>query len=300
MNAASTLQLDTVDAAIVHELRADGRLAFEALAGRVGLSRAAARLRVRRLLDSGALRVVGVLHPAVRGVGASAHLSIGVRGTAADAAAAVAALPAVASVSVTTGRHPVSAEVRAGDLERLSAAVEGVRALPRVSTAAAAVHTRTLKDPYLGSAPPPRISPDETDRRLLGLLESDGRSSFAEMAGRVGLSAGAVRSRVKRLLESGAVRVTALLDPAAAGMAVHGGFAARLENDADAAAESVAQTDDVRFLARCLGPADAIGTIAAASPTTLHEAFDRLRGLPGVRLTRTWLHLAHVKDYYDA
>ncbi|MFD0803909.1 AsnC family transcriptional regulator, partial [Streptomonospora algeriensis] len=48
MNGESALQLDSVDAAIVDELRADGRLPFEALAGRVGLSRAAARLRVRR------------------------------------------------------------------------------------------------------------------------------------------------------------------------------------------------------------------------------------------------------------
>ncbi len=41
------VELDETDCAIVRELRADGRLPFEALASRVGLSRAAARLRVR-------------------------------------------------------------------------------------------------------------------------------------------------------------------------------------------------------------------------------------------------------------
>ncbi|MFD0775709.1 Lrp/AsnC family transcriptional regulator, partial [Streptomonospora algeriensis] len=185
-------------------------------------------------------------------------------------------------------------------LEELTAAVDEIRALPQAGGVTAAVYTRVLKAAPCFGAAPLRVSPDDTDRRLLALLESDGRLSFAEMAGRVELSAGAVRSRVMRLLEAGAVRVTALLDPAAAGLAAHGGFAARLEDDSGDAAAEIAAREEVGFLARCLGPADLVGTVAASSASGLHEVFERMRSRPGVHLAETWLSLSHVKERHDA
>ncbi|MFC4560726.1 Lrp/AsnC family transcriptional regulator [Nocardiopsis mangrovi] len=295
----SALEIDRTDAAIVRELQADGRLPFETLAGRVGLSRAAARLRVRRLLDNKAIRVVGVLHPAVRGIGALAHLSIGVRRDAGPVAAAVADLPEAALVHLTAGRFPLTAQIRGSDLPRLTAVVDRVRELPGVAEVDTAVYTRVVKDPYLASSAPPDISPDDIDLRLLRLLEADGRLSFADLAGRVGLSAGAVRSRVMRLMRGRAVHVTALLDPGAVGLDRHGGFAIRLAEGGDAAAKEIASWDSTQFLTGCLGRADLMGTLAATSISALHAAYERLRVLPGVTVTETWIHLAQVKERYD-
>ncbi|MDA0567617.1 Lrp/AsnC family transcriptional regulator [Streptomonospora sp. S1-112] len=290
----SAVELDSLDAAIVRELRADGRLPFETLAGRVGLSRAATRLRVRRLVDSGALRVVGVPHPAVRDVGAPAHLAVAVRGGAREAAEALARLPEAAQVGLASGPLPVRAEMRAHDLRGLTAAVERVRALPGVRGADTLVYTDVVKDPRLSSAPPPRVRPDAVDLRLVGLLEADGRMSFADMAGRVGLSAGAVRTRVMRLIRGGAVRVTALLDPGAVGMARYGGFTARLEERGGAAVAEITGWEHTRFLARCLGGADLVGVVAAGSVPDLGAVFERLRRLPGVAVTETWIRLESV------
>ncbi|MFC3995356.1 Lrp/AsnC family transcriptional regulator [Nocardiopsis sediminis] len=295
----SALEIDRTDAAIVRELQADGRLPFETLAGRVGLSRAAARLRVRRLLDTKAIRVVGVLHPAVRGIGALAHLSIGVRRDAGPVAAAVADLPEATLVHLTAGRFPLIAQVRGYDLPRLTAVVDRVRELPGVAEVDTAVYTNVVKDPYLASSGPPDITPDDIDLRLLRLLEGDGRLSFADLAGRVGLSAGAVRTRVMRLMRGRAVHVTALLDPGAVGLDRHGGFALRLGEGGDAAAKEIASWESTQFLTGCLGRADLVGTLAAASIPGLHAAYERLRILPGVTVTETWIHLAQVKERYD-
>ena len=49
----------------------------------------------------------------------------------------------------------------------------------------------------------PRPSLDATDRRILGLLAADGRSSYQSVADAVGLSRPAVMERVKRLEETG-------------------------------------------------------------------------------------------------
>ncbi len=54
--------LDAVDAALVRALQGDGRATYQALADRVGLSRTAVRARVRHLIATGAIRIVGVLH----------------------------------------------------------------------------------------------------------------------------------------------------------------------------------------------------------------------------------------------
>ncbi|MFW5419728.1 Lrp/AsnC family transcriptional regulator [Nocardiopsis sp. CNT-189] len=289
------VELDETDGAIVRELRADGRLPFEALAARVGLSRAAARLRVRRMQEAGRLKVVGVVHPAVRGTDALALVSVDVNGATSAVAGRIAELPGTASVHLTAGRFPLAAQVRARDLAGLSAAVARVRGLPGVVRTAAAVCTEVLKDPRMAAAAPPDIVPDGTDLLLLDLLERDGRLPFAELAGHAGLSAGAVRTRVLRLLDSGALRVTAELAPAAAGLRRHGGFALRLLGPAETALHRAAEWREVRFLARCLGGNDMVGTAAAASLEELRDLFERLRGLPGIRLTETWVHLSRVE-----
>src|SRR5689334_25100175 len=62
---------------------------------------------------------------------------------------------------------------------------------------------------------------DDIDRRLLSLLQADGRASYAELARGVGLSAPSVHDRVRRLERSGAISgYTAVVDPALVGLGV--------------------------------------------------------------------------------
>jgi Lrp/AsnC family leucine-responsive transcriptional regulator len=59
---------------------------------------------------------------------------------------------------------------------------------------------------------------DDIDLKILGILQSDGRTSHAEVARKVGLVASAVHERVKKLEERGIVRgYSARLDPGALG-----------------------------------------------------------------------------------
>jgi Lrp/AsnC family leucine-responsive transcriptional regulator len=55
---------------------------------------------------------------------------------------------------------------------------------------------------------------DETDRRIVGELQAEGRLTRSELAARVGLSASAVADRVRRLEDSGVIRgYAAVVDP---------------------------------------------------------------------------------------
>ena len=59
---------------------------------------------------------------------------------------------------------------------------------------------------------------DPVDEKIITLLVDDARSSYAEMGGRVGLTASAVKRRVDRLRASGVIRgFTVRLEPSALG-----------------------------------------------------------------------------------
>ncbi|MFD7732437.1 Lrp/AsnC family transcriptional regulator [Kitasatospora phosalacinea] len=292
--------LDDVDRELVRELQGDGRLQFEALAQRVGLSRPAVRARVQRMLDAGALRVVAVVHPAVQGTTAACHVSVAVRGPAEPVAQALAALPRAPFVTLTAGRCPVVAELRAGDGAELAAALDEVRALPGVESVRVQSYTRVLKDPYLAPSAPLSITVDALDRRLLDELAADGRLPFADLAERVGLSAGATRARTLRLLDAGAARVVALVRPEILGLGALCGFAVHLAGPVDGpAAQRIAALPEVSFLAAGTGAAELVGTVAARSVGGTRAALDAIRAVPGVRGVESWLHLELVKERYD-
>ncbi|MGW0701301.1 Lrp/AsnC family transcriptional regulator [Streptomyces sp. NPDC002867] len=296
---SAQVDLDRIDLAVVRELQTDGRLTYETLAQRVGLSRPATRARVQRLLESGAVRVVAVVHPAVRGLTASAHLSIDTHGPAETVAREIAAMPQAPFVTLTAGQRAVMAELRTEDFDALDRAIERVRSLPGVSVVDPLISIEHLKDPYLLATTPGVNELDETDRQILDELERDGRLPFAELAERVGLSPGATRSRTLRLLDGGVVKVLALVRPELLGMGYLCGFAVRVEGAREPVATALAGLERVSFLSACVGRAELVGTITAESLAAVRVTLDEMRGRAGVRGVESWVHLELVKERYD-
>ncbi len=71
---------------------------------------------------------------------------------------------------------------------------------------------------------------DRTDRKLLDLLQKDGRITNLELAGKVALSPSACLRRVRALEESGVIRgYAALLDPAKVGLGLTAFVTVKLE-----------------------------------------------------------------------
>lgn len=80
-----------------------------------------------------------------------------------------------------------------------------------------------------------RIDFDKTDRKILSILQNDGRLSNQEIADRVSLSPSPCLRRIKNLEESGVIRqYVALLDPAKIGLGLLAYVNVRLEKHSDA------------------------------------------------------------------
>ena len=127
-------ELSPLDKRIIEHLQADGRRPFTQIAHELGVSEAAVRARTNRLIERGILQVVGVADPGKLGF---QQALIGIRcqpGRLVAVAEALALLPEVDYVVVTTGRYDIIVETVSEDNEALLRfltdrlqAIEGVR-----------------------------------------------------------------------------------------------------------------------------------------------------------------------------
>jgi Lrp/AsnC family transcriptional regulator for asnA, asnC and gidA len=141
--------IDEIDKAIVRELQLDGRLPYAKLGPRVGLSQAAVRQRVQRLIENGVMQVVAVTDPLTLGFGLQAMVGVEVDGDLRAAAAKLAKVDEVAYVVVTTGRFDLLVEVVCRDNEQLLTIVNDViRALPGIRTAETFTYLHLEKQTY--------------------------------------------------------------------------------------------------------------------------------------------------------
>ncbi len=108
-------QLDNADKAIIEELQVDGRLAFAKLAPRVGMSEAATRQRVNKLLERGVVQVVAVTDPTMVGLRHQAMVGINVDTDVRKVADELAKIEAVDYVVIAAGRYDLLVEVFCAD-----------------------------------------------------------------------------------------------------------------------------------------------------------------------------------------
>ncbi|WP_204114130.1 Lrp/AsnC family transcriptional regulator [Shimia biformata] len=142
---------------------------------------------------------------------------------------------------------------------------------------------------------------DPTDRRILDVLQSDGRISNLDLAAKVGLSPTPCARRVRRLEETGVIRgYGARINPAALGHGVNVIVSVRLvrqnPRDIDEFLRAVKAMPEVTECLLVTGDLDYILRVAAPDVDSLKGFFlDRLKKLPGVSNTTTNLILETVK-----
>jgi Lrp/AsnC family transcriptional regulator for asnA, asnC and gidA len=149
MSSRPAIAIDEIDKAIIRELQVDGRTAYAKLGPAVGLSQAAVRQRVQRLIESGVMQVVAVTDPLTLGFGLQAMVGVTVDGDLRRAAAELAKIDEVAYVVVTSGRFDLLVEVVCRDNEQLLALVNDVvRAIPGVRTTETFTYLHLEKQTY--------------------------------------------------------------------------------------------------------------------------------------------------------
>jgi Lrp/AsnC family leucine-responsive transcriptional regulator len=135
---------------------------------------------------------------------------------------------------------------------------------------------------------------DEKDLEIVAALQDDARATFAEIGGRVGLSASAVHQRVRKLESLGVIRgYRAIVDPEAVGLGITALVAATPfdPGSPDDLPERVADFPEVEDCFSVAGEANYILKVRTRTTTELEGLIRRLREEANVA-TRTTIALS--------
>jgi Lrp/AsnC family transcriptional regulator for asnA, asnC and gidA len=140
---------------------------------------------------------------------------------------------------------------------------------------------------------------DDVGKRLIEELQQDGRRSYAALAKTVGLSEAAVRQRVQRMVDSGLMQVVAVTDPLQVGFHRQAMIGLRVEGDLVRVADELAKIDEVDYVVITAGSFDILLELVCEDDDHLLRVLsDRIRVLPGVRDTETFVYLKLAKQTY--
>ena len=143
------VHLDDVSKAIIEQLQQDGRRSYAAIGKVVGLSEAAVRQRVQRLVDSGVMQVVAVTDPMQLGFARQAMVGIRVAGPLDKVADRLAELDAVDYVVVTAGSYDLLVEVVCESDQQLLELVSGqIRTIDGVQATETFMYLQLRKQTY--------------------------------------------------------------------------------------------------------------------------------------------------------
>lgn len=147
---------------------------------------------------------------------------------------------------------------------------------------------------------PRRPHLDETAKRIIELLQEDGRRSYRSIATEVGLSEAAVRQRVQRLSETGVIQVVAVTDPVQVGFTRQAMVGVRTEGDVEEVADRLARIKEVDYLVVTAGSFDILLEIVGEDDAHLLDLlFRQIRSTPGVVATESFIYLKLVSQRYD-
>ena len=146
---AGASYLDEMSKSIIEKLQHDGRQSYAGIGKAVGLSEAAVRQRVQRLIDAGVMQIVAVTDPMQLGFSRQAMIGIRCQGDATKVAERLAQLESVDYVVLTAGTYDAIVEVVcADDSELLDLLNTEIRSVPGVTSTETLVYLKLVKQQY--------------------------------------------------------------------------------------------------------------------------------------------------------
>jgi Lrp/AsnC family transcriptional regulator for asnA, asnC and gidA len=145
----------------------------------------------------------------------------------------------------------------------------------------------------------PPIKLDDTAKRIIELLQEDGRASYAAIAKAVGLSEAAARARVQKLLDSEIMQVVAVTDPMQVGFTRQAMIGVRTEGDPLRVGDRLAELTEVDYVVTTAGSFDLLVEVVCEDDPHLLDVIRQIRELEGVVSSETFVYLKLNKQHYN-
>ncbi len=151
----------------------------------------------------------------------------------------------------------------------------------------------------LPSQNPGGVIPDDVSKQIIEQLQQDGRRSYAAIGKAVGLSEAAVRQRVQRLQDGGVMQIVAVTDPLTLGFRRQAMIAIKTDGDLEKVAGQLADMEEIDYVVITAGSFDVLAEVVCEDDDQLLEILGRLRAVPSVTSTETFVYLKLRKQTYS-
>lgn len=129
-----------------------------------------------------------------------------------------------------------------------------------------------------------RVPIDAIDRTIIRLLQEDGRMPFTELARHVDLTPPAVRARMQRLIDLGAMQIVAITRPEALGMPVVAMLGIRVDGNAGAVCDEISKIGSAIYIVQTAGSFDLFAEVVCKNMDALWALVnEQIRTIHGIR-----------------
>jgi DNA-binding Lrp family transcriptional regulator len=300
-------RLDEVDVKLIAELETNPRRAYTEIASNLGLSRDTVRTRLQRLLDTRAVRIVGVADPISVGYTTSVVMGINVRPDRLLAVAdTLAAQASVQHVMLCMGRFDIIAfglfRKRTDFLDFLVGSVGNLPGVLLIESMLTLRHTKIF-GPLLSDGPDacPKQTPvaalDPLDFALMKELQTDARQNSRRLAKKLGTSQSTVLRKIQGLQSDGVMRIVTLANPLALGYEGVASIGMKFDPaKVNEGAQVIGAYRNVQTVAVCAGRYDIIAWAMFRELSDLSSFITlELGSIPGLQHSETMTSLKIIK-----
>ncbi|MDO8754445.1 MAG: Lrp/AsnC family transcriptional regulator [Anaerolineales bacterium] len=141
---------------------------------------------------------------------------------------------------------------------------------------------------------------DRIDQYIIESMRKDGRTAFAQIAGKLKVSPGMIRQRYNRLVELGYLKVVAVTNPLMMGMRTMALIGIRTDGRKMLqVAENVAKLNEVVYLVIVSGRYDIMAEVFCKDDEDMLKFLtEKLAKVDGIRETETFMHMKIMKEIY--
>jgi Lrp/AsnC family transcriptional regulator, regulator for asnA, asnC and gidA len=140
---------------------------------------------------------------------------------------------------------------------------------------------------------------DDVGKAIIEQLQEDGRRPYTKIAQAVGLSEAAVRQRVQQMVDDGTLQIVAVTDPLRLGFRRMAMIGLKVDGDLRRVAEKLAGIPEIDYLVMTAGSFDLLCEVVCEDDDALLALVnDKIRSVPGVRETESFIYLKLSKQTY--
>ena len=132
---------------------------------------------------------------------------------------------------------------------------------------------------------------DEKDKEIIRILKNDGRAGYSDIGKKVGLSEGAVRKRIKVLVDARMIRKFTVKVGVADGAEAITLLSTNPSSPTHEVSEKIREISNVETVYEVTGEYDIVAVISGMSVVEVNECIEKIRRVDGIMKTNTMIVL---------